>query len=336
MTEQLTEAYMQQPDVPPLIREAYDISPVAVVEKLSGGRVNTTLLVQDKGKHTVLRCLSDKLDALVLEDTQVVSGHLATHGWEAPRVLPAVDGTAYKHDESGQLWHHMSFIASDGQAPSTITSTLTSTAGTMLGNWHTTVGRLNYTPRFGLPHFHDSPYIAAQLTDQLPLMPNKQTYALADELLSRYTMLPYEPAGPEQLIHGDPKLDNMLFRNGEPFTLIDFDTLMRGSRWIDVGDFLRSLTAKMLQNGGSDSPAESFVSAYHESGGLTMSADEAWERSRRATGRIALELGMRYLSDIVDGQKYFDWDPRYGSRCDHHRERAEVQLQVANHALRGA
>lgn len=335
MTEQLAEISTQQPDLPPAVRRAYDISDDVVVERLSGGLVNDTLLVRDQGERTIMRRLSPILGHTLLQDAEVVGNHLIEHGWEAPSNLPTVDGDPHTKDEAGLVWHRMPFIASDGKSPAKPSTELSAAAGTMIGGWHATVRKLDYVPRFSIPNFHNTEYYAAKLTDQLTAMPDRAAYTLAGELLNRYSMLPEQDDKTSQLIHGDPKLDNMLFRDGKPFTLIDFDTVMHGSRWLDVGDFLRSITGKLLVSESAGNASEAFIQTYHEAGELDISVDEATHRAHRATGQIALELGMRYLSDIVDKEKYFSWDPsRHNSRRDNHLERTELQLQVAELALK--
>lgn len=320
--------------LPQVVREAYEINEDATLTRLSGGLVNDALVVDEGSQRTIMRRLSPILSTLVLEDTQAVALHLAANGWDAPSSLPTAAGSIHIEDEGGNIWHRMQFITSDGKTPEHLGEELSRTAGTMLGAWHTTVQALNYVPRFSFDHFHDTSFIAAKITRQLDAMPDKETHSLARKMLGCYSALPLTEQEPTQLIHGDPKLDNILFRNGNPYTLIDFDNVMLGSRWLDVGDFLRSLTGKLIQQGTTNNETEAFAENYHEAGELTISVDETTARSYQATSQIALELGMRYLSDIVDTEKYFSWDPsRHGSRRNNHVARAELQLQVAELAL---
>jgi Ser/Thr protein kinase RdoA (MazF antagonist) len=198
---------------------------------------------------------------------------------------------------------------------------------------HASVRSLNYTPRFSLDHFHDTPYHASKLIDSLPQL-TEAGRELGHGILRSYVTLPTDIEMSRQLIHGDPKLDNMLFRDGKPFTLIDFDTIMKDSVWTDVGDFLRSLTGKLLDKDAAEAGITNFVAAYREASNLGLSPDQTAHQALRHTGRIALELGMRYLCDIVDGNKYFSWSAeQYDSRHDNHIERAALQLRVAQFVI---
>lgn len=321
--------------LPTIVREAYDISEQAAVTPLSGGLVNETVLVNDEGDITVMRRLAPVLGAAVLEDARVVSDHLARNDWEAPVHLPTVSGEYSVLDNGNMVWHRMSYLASDGKTPA-LDSTLPAVAGNMLGRWHATTRSLEYTPQFVFPHFHDSPYHARKMQDYVRRMPDRESIVLADSLLATYNQVAGGPDTHKQVIHGDPKLDNMLFRDGKPFTLIDFDNIMLDTPWTDVGDLLRSVTGKLIQRGSVGNEIEDFVAAYHQAGELTDSVDEAAHKALLATGRIAVELGMRYLCDIADGN-YFSWDPiAFRTRAENHASKASLQLAVAQHALRAS
>lgn len=321
--------------LPPEVCKAYGINTAAQIHPLEGGQVNRTLLVTDNGQRIILQKLANMFQASICEDSSILSRHLLQAGWEAPTVQPTTEGNLLVTDAAGHYWRSFSFIASDGGKPAKYTPALMEGLGSMLGRWHHTVASLDYRPRSALPHFHDTPYYAQCLTHHLPALPDEPIRSTARELLRVYRHLPDLPAAPPQLIHGDPKLDNMLFRGGMPFTLIDFDTVMYGSPWIDVGDLLRSVTGKQLIAGqpvGKETLL-AFVRAYH----MAVSPGKSLERSFRsavaATGLIALELGMRYLCDVLE-EDYFHWEPGpYQSRRDHHHDRARLQLQVTETVL---
>lgn len=321
--------------LPQEVYEAYGIDTAAQVSPLEGGQVNRTLLVTDNDRQIILQELADMFHASICEDSRILSAHLLRAGWEAPVVRPAADGNTLFTDTTGHRWRSFSFIASDGSKPTVYTPALMEAFGRLLGHWHHTAASLDYRPRFSLPHFHDTSYYAQRLAHHLSALPDEPIRSTARELLRAYRRLPGLPAADPQLIHGDPKLDNMLFRDGIPFTLIDFDTVMHGSPWIDVGDLLRSVTGKRLAAGQpmTKETLLPFVRAYH----AAMSPKEPVERSFRsavtATGLIALELGMRYLCDVLE-EDYFHWEPGpYRSRRDHHYDRARLQLQVTETVL---
>lgn len=323
--------------IPPAIKTAYDIGTQDSVSRLSGGLVNETLLVEQGEHKFVLRKLAPILGVATVQNTCVISEHLARTGWEAPVITPSVTGELHAFDETGRLWHGMSYIPADTNPTCTYDVTLAELAGQLLGSWHLSVKSLHYSPD-GLPHFHDTDYIARKLEHDAYYLTNPQALKLARWFLSENRHQTEFLPGEFQIIHGDPKLNNMLFRNGTPFTLIDFDCVMRESIWTDVGDFLRSISGKLVDTGQEvTDTVTGFVEGYLAGNESALSADEALYFAQHATKRITCELGMRYLSDLVDGQDYFSWDQAaYESRDEALYDRALLQykvLQVINENL---
>lgn len=123
----------------------------------------------------------------------------------------------------------------------------------------------------------------------------------------------------DQVIHGDTKQSNAVFSNGRVVAWIDLDTLMYGSRIIDLADAFRSLlknTDGGRQNGRDTDPAlggrrtkgvpspaerecmERLLRGY-EAGG--MSAPDSRELAA-ALSFLDFELGIRYHTDHLSGR----------------------------------
>lgn len=295
-------------DLPPVVNEAYNIEESARLTQLSGGLVNETLLVEQGNRSFVLRRLAPMLGASTVRDTCIIGSHLKSAGWEAPTIEPTVYGTAYIFDAQQRIWHGMHFIDSDNRVPDTYDDKLALQVGHVLGGWHAAVRPLSHEPD-SLPHFHDTEHIARKLRSELSELDSEDAQNLGRLFLHDYSLQTHTDLTKPQIIHGDPKLDNMLYRDTKPFTLIDFDCVMQDSVWTDVGDFLRSLSGKIIHT--EEKPEElfgAFIQGYLEANESRLSFDEALLRALHATRRIACELGMRYLSDIVDGQQYFSWN----------------------------
>ncbi len=134
-------------------------------------------------------------------------------------------------------------------------------------------------------------------------------------------------------IHGDTKLDNFLFstRSGRVKALVDLDTIMPHTWLADWGDMVRSLVnvagekERDLSRVGVDmevyrAVARGFLSTAREvtPAEIDMMAD--------APQIIALELGLRFLTDYLRGDSYFKLgaaDPP-----DLNRVRAMAQLAL--------
>jgi len=134
-------------------------------------------------------------------------------------------------------------------------------------------------------------------------------------------------------IHGDTKLDNFLFstRTGKVKALVDLDTIMPHTWLADWGDMVRSLVNVAGEKEPDLSKVKVDMDMYRAvARGFLRSARGITPREVElmvdAVEIIALELGVRFLSDYLRGDSYFKLgraDPP-----DLNRTRALVQLTL--------
>lgn len=314
---------------PPEIVQAYYPDGIAEESVLTGGIINTTLLITDTVKRrSILQRLSPIFDESMAADFAIVSDHLRCQGWEVASALKSSEDVAYVPDEEGNLWRSFSYIESDGVVPPTSHEANIALSG-LLGRLHNTLSSLDYRPQFSLPHFHETAHYADRLEALLPALPDAVTRTLGAEYiaLTRKQTIPSEPA---QIIHGDPKMANALYRAGLPFTFIDFDTLMKANPLVDVGDMLRSITGKLAAKDPNftTKDLEPTLDAYYDQAKPGIDRDTFIKQALNAGQVIALELGIRYLIDAVE-DSYFDWDSdQFASRSEHNIARARIQWQT--------
>lgn len=105
--------------------------------------------------------------------------------------------------------------------------------------------------------------------------------ALGERLVGRLESY-YGNEGPSSVIHGDYRLDNLLFgtaEGGPPVAVVDWQTHLWGDPIADVSYFIGA----GLQPEDRRAHERSLVSAYREAmaaEGAELSADECWERYR--------------------------------------------------------
>ena len=116
-----------------------------------------------------------------------------------------------------------------------------------------------------------------------------------------------------RVIHGDPKLDNLLFdqANDRALCLIDLDTVQPGLLHHDIGDCLRSCCNRAGEATDASTPVQfdldvcsGILAAYGaETHGLlsTPEVDLIYPCIRL----IPFELGLRFLTDHLRGDRYF-------------------------------
>jgi thiamine kinase-like enzyme len=119
------------------------------------------------------------------------------------------------------------------------------------------------------------------------------------------------------LIHGDPKFDNFLFKGDKAIAIVDFDTIMLGSRLVDIGDGLRSWCRRDIKRFDIEACREIIV-AYNSNVSDKISLREALN----STALITLELAVRFLIDCFE-ESYFEWDKsKYRNAREHNKIRA--------------
>lgn len=298
------------------------------VQLLATGKVNTTHLVTDSsGEKLIIQRMAPSSTPEAAEDFAVVSDHMRSKGWETATPIRGAGDSLTPSDDSGSLWRAYQYIPSDETEPPRSPANFLQFAQ-LIGSLHYDLAELDYTPQSTIPHFHDFPHYFRLLQERLDIMqPVDQVLGyMALEHGERLTGI----TGTPQLIHGDPKLTNALYRGGQAFTFIDWDTLMQGSPMLDVGDMLRSMMGRMYDE-NPNTTAKSLVpiaKSYHTQVQPETDADMFVDEVIHATRLLSLGLAVRYLIDTVDGS-YFQWDPnRYPDSSSHNRHRALRQLAV--------
>ncbi len=128
------------------------------------------------------------------------------------------------------------------------------------------------------------------------------------------------------LIHGDCKIDNLLFKSSgdQVQAILDLDTVMLGHWAWDFGDYVRSL---WLGKETIDIAFFRFSIEGFLSGGLLADYDP--EDFADAPLYISFMLGIRFLTDHLQGDKYF--------RISYEGEnllRAEAQFKLFERCLK--
>lgn len=136
---------------------------------------------------------------------------------------------------------------------------------------------------------------------------------------------------PLRVTHNDTKLNNVMLdeNTDEAICLIDMDTVMPGSILYDYGDAIRigASTAaedeKDVSKIGLDLELfEQFTRGFLEEAGHLL-VEEEIKNLAQSVRIITLELGMRFLTDYLDGDRYFK--THYD---EHNLVRARSQFQL--------
>jgi Ser/Thr protein kinase RdoA (MazF antagonist) len=299
---------------------------------LGEGNINDTFLVKGPQKAIVLQRINDQVfpvPQLLIDNLQQLTRHLlASPGrsrqrWEDAVLVPTLDGSLSVLDGSTKLWRALSYI-SNSTSISRVTTTLQAEqTGWALGHFHKRLTGLDESRiQVVLPGFHDiSSYLSHY--DHL-LLPTTLNHDPADVRFcvdmikrERISVLSLERAVRKgnlhpTIIHGDPKVANVLFdqKSGRAVSIIDLDTVGPGLRQHDIGDCLRSVCNTA---GEECDPTEvhfnldvcrsTLKGYFQEAGPLLTTNDREYIYDGLKT--ITFELGLRFFTDYLQGGSYF-------------------------------
>ncbi len=315
--EELTRAY------------AFD-TPVALTP-FGSGRIHHTYHLDAAGELWLLQQLNTQVftDPLALaHNLRLVAAHLAKlpTGYRAdgrPRPVltlrPTVGGQPLHQSADGRWWRVYRFIG--GTVPGAPTDLAqVRDAAERYGEFLRALASLSPGSLVEtIPHFHDTARRYRALGEALRADPCGRAQACAPTIAFAEQRAPLadllerlrrQGEVPERVVHNDCKLDNVLFdeATGEALCVVDLDTVMAGLAWHDVGDLIRSAAA----SGGEDQEGlvldrnrfEAVVRGYLAGTGDLLTAFEV-EHLPMAGQSITYELGLRFLTDHLTGDRYF-------------------------------
>ena len=273
---------------------------VGKIDRLGHGRINDTFLVSQR--YVVQRIN----DAVFRQPEAVVTNFRAVYGNVfdlVPQPLPTRYGEDFFVDESENLWRASVYFES--RSFRRLPDSLCEAAGNAYGLF---LARLkSFEPKLepAILGFHDLDHYMSQLRGECSAELVEDELGQLGELLEEQSLT----ESLQQVIHGDCKINNLLFHPTAPRVLriVDLDTVMYGNPAWDFGDLVRSLAS------GFDLDA-----IEHEKlgerirhlcfGFFSYFRLAKGKRARvfaRAPAHMALMLGVRYLTDHLQGDVYF-------------------------------
>jgi Ser/Thr protein kinase RdoA (MazF antagonist) len=350
---------MDSPSLAGLAERFAIAGPVASVVPLGNGNVNTTYLVTTvPGERYVLQRINTAVfhqPALVMGNMAALASHVAARAaagdaappdWQVPRALPVADpaaGTAPPNwlEVNGEAWRLLTHVDGATTFDTIQDRSHAEEVGRALGIFHRLIHDLP-TRRLAdtLEGFHITPRYLAAYQDTLAtsrtapcaeaerciafVAARESLAGVLEEARERGELLP-------RPIHGDPKVNNVMVDrdSGRAVALVDLDTVKPGLVHYDIGDCLRSGCNRAGED-ATDLEAVRFdpelcramLTAYlNEARGFLTAAD--FDHLYDAIRLIAFELGLRFFSDHLAGNRYF--------RCrhpGHNLARAQVQFRL--------
>ena len=321
------------------------------------GHINDTFLTLVEAAPTARRFILQRINHLVfkqpdllMENVARVCAHahakLRTAGLtdghrRALRLIPTHQGKSWHIDPSGNRWRCYDFIEGATGHDVVRSPAQAEAAAKAFGAFQSLLAdlpgaRLHET----IPDFHHTPSRFARFQAALAKDSHGRAAAAGPEIafaLARASevsvIVDALRAGtlPERVTHNDTKLNNVLLDDvtQEGVCVIDLDTVMPGSALYDFGDLVRTSTSPAAEDETDLSKVtmqlpmfEALVRGYLSSarGFLTPREKELLPFAGKL---ITLEIGLRFLTDWLEGDTYFKI-----KRPTHNLDRCRTQFKL--------
>lgn len=328
-------------------------------EELRNGHINTTYRVcyrTEEGHEDryILQRINDyvfKDPAQVMRNVEKVIRHIS---WKILRrrrdaagqtlqLYPARGGRNYiTLPEEGGMWRCYNNIEGTHTYDVVENTRQAYQAGYAFGSFQDLISDMNPEDiNESIPDFHNTPkrYAALQESIRKDVMDRVKNCTAEIELLRQWaprlsTLVDMQAAGvlPTRITHNDTKINNVMLDEDtdEAVCVIDLDTVMPGLSLYDFGDMVRTATCMASEDEEDlskvhmqmplfESLAEGYLDAAHR---FLLPAEI--DRMAFAGWLITTEIAIRFLTDYLDGDRYFRV-----CRSDHNLIRARNQLALA-------
>lgn len=318
---------------PDLVAAHFPIGAVRAVSPVQSGLMHCTSMVEAERGRFILQRLHAKLDTPeILADYLAVTEHLAARGEVAPQVVAVDAHTPLWTDPMGGRWRLTTVVP--GRTFDKVTTLEQAEQGARaLGRFHRVMASIEH--EFASQHpLHDT---AGHLAGLEAVAADPQYAAERatigheiDEILVLLPAAMLPRSLPRRVVHGDPKISNVMFVDGVATGLIDLDTCNRHSVLVDLGDAVRSWCRDGAEDERQHFQLDRFEALLrgYAAAGLPLTAEE--QAHLVGAGRlITLELASRFARDVLQDE-YFAYDTaRYPSRRAHNQARTRAMLFLA-------
>ena len=335
---------------------------ITEIRALGSGNVNETFLVTHEGTYQDGRngsFVMQRLNTNVFERPDLVMRNLVALGehvqrrlatpppelkgrrWEVPRVVPCRQQSHWV-EHNGQFWRSSSYIGAATTTDVIRGRDHAREVGYGLGMFHSLISDLPANDLADtLENFHVTPtylnryesVLRSQDIDPDHVLLRQACDFVASRRLGIDVLESALARGELQHrpIHGDPKINNVMIdeSTGQAVGLIDLDTVKPGLVHYDIGDCLRSCCNPAGEEADNPEDAhfdlslcEAILTGYLRVARGFLS-DWDLHYLPDCIRLIPLELGLRFLTDHLEGDVYFHTEYQ-----GHNLRRAAVQFQL--------
>lgn len=259
---------------------------------------------------------------------------------ETLTVIPTRSGQDFHRDDAGNFWRVYPFIENSRTVEVVERPEQAAAAGRAFGEFQKLLADLP-EPRLHdtIPDFHHTPRRIARLEQAIALDAHGRAAGAREEIAAvldrkaaaaTFTDALADGALPLRITHNDTKINNVLLDAAADrgVCVIDLDTVMPGTVLYDFGDQVRTSTCTGTED-ERDLDAVTFrldlfaalVRGYTDAARDFLTPAE-WHHLAFSGRLITLEIGVRFLTDYLEGDHYFKTH-----RPGHNLQRCRTQLR---------
>ena len=261
---------------------------------------------------------------------------------ETLQLIKAKNGKTYVVTGDDEYWRVYVFVADSICYDQAETPELFRDCGRAFGKFQNMLADFPVSELIEtIPNFHNTVSRYADFEASLAKDEHKRAAGIGPEidyLLSEKPfasfLLDKQASGeiPLRVTHNDTKINNVLFdrETNRPLCVVDLDTTMPGFAAMDFGDAIRYAGNNAAEDEKDLSKVflrKDLFRAFAE-GFCGMSKDNLTRAEllvcAEASKLVTIEIGMRFLTDYLDGDIYFHTD-----YAEHNLVRARAQFQLA-------
>ncbi len=324
-------------------------------EPYGSGHIHDTFLVETKESNKdnyILQRLNNKIFKNIpalQQNIERVTVHLrnkllAVAGSDIKReclqLIPALDGKSWITDKDGNYWRMYIFISNHRSYNIVDSEDKAFEGGKAIGRFQAMLSDMPGDPlNETIPRFHDIESrleILERTINADPVGRLKTVGEEVDQYLKRgeemKTILKLGRAGkiPLRITHNDTKFNNILLdENDKALCVIDLDTVMPGYVHYDFGDAIRTVTNTAAEDEKDLTKIrmdinlfKAYARGYLSETGSTLNQVEK-EYLSFAPKLITYTIGIRFLTDFIDGDNYFKIHHEF-----HNLQRTRAQLKL--------
>lgn len=342
-----------------VLSEYFKIDNIIDVYPYGNGHINNTFVVIFPTCKYIIQKINDEVFTnpfAVMNNIELVTAHIRKNviynGQDARTSVLTTVLTKYGQTMAivnDEYWRCTRFIEEGITYDQTDEPEIFEEAGRAVGLFHRHLD--NFQARLlidTIKHFHNTPYRYNTFLDTLKIDRVDRVKKCQEEIefvndrkdkIGIITKLLHERKIPKRVTHNDTKLNNIMIDKStkKALAMIDLDTVMKGSLLYDYGDALRCGASTKEEDSTELEDVtvnveffKAFTRGYlKEVKGIIV--DEEIKHLVYSFFLMCFEVGMRFLTDYIDGDRYFRLNTEQKQkRPNINLERARNQLKLAS------